>query len=35
MSDNLHEREGELKMIEIGSYMGESTMLFAITEEVV
>ena len=31
ISDNLHEREGELKMIEIGSYMGESTMMFAST----
>tara|TARA_B100000287_G_C20626358_1_gene777985 strand:+ start:401 stop:973 length:573 start_codon:yes stop_codon:yes gene_type:complete len=29
--DNLHERKEDLNMIEIGSYMGESTMLFAST----
>ena len=29
--DNLHERKEDLRMIEIGSYMGESTMLFSST----
>ena len=27
--DNFHNREESLRMIEIGSYMGESTMMFA------